>query len=1085
MSNGIELKPKILLAACDSEISGFAGSRLSEFYDIVYLSSLDQTVMYLRKDARDLRGIICGFDIFSAENFAVPGWIRSTEFLEQLPLVCIGNKADKESSRKEEQLALENGAVLFFTLNSLKMNECEQLLSFLQNMLAFQDYSSVFNLKNENDAASTVSDTAGISLENSDEAFFTDRTKFFDDKGVLDSFLCSACILEVYGNKIFICRANEDFFKELLDFGKNAESLLNFDVLSVMSEKNAMIIWQAVKFARTNRRKFSAKILLNRIGGVESDFYIKFSLKMIENCGDENHFYCTIENYTPQYEIVKKEKFMHNQLQLIIQNIDCGVTAYSIDKNLNANLVYCNKKFLEMIGFSREQFDSELHERSVFELILPEYKDAVKSVYYEAAKSSNACIFECQMRRRDGSVFWLQCRTSVCFMAQESIYVTVYSDITQEKKSAEKASAIINRLRNSDIFIELNVTKQRVEIYHSVYEPELSAADFEGQAFHESPLLFSKIHETDREIIKCLITPKILLRSFYSGEEKSSFEYKRFLPDGSVHWFSSTMLFSEDAETGDVLAYMYSIDSDRKVKNRIAKEKIINTSIIDISVVNIKTRQVWDEKNIYSNENILYEEKCNHFLNKYIIEDEKEAYEKFFNFDNVLSLIEKQDSASFSFWCHYPSGENIRLRTEITYLDTSHEDLLFVVVDITNLFEREQAERMALINAAKLADFANQTKMNYFAQMCHDIRSPLSTIIGMTELAQKANSISEMADCLANIESSGKYLLSLINDSLDLSKIESGKMELNRELYRLEDFKNSVQRVIQPLMDEKNINFQMNLESLPAVLEVDSTRFNQIFFNLLSNACKYTARGGEVKFYCEFRLAVGKDPVIRFHVKDNGIGIRAEFQESIFKPFYEVNNRENNQNKGTGLGLVIVKNIVALMGGQIMVESSEGQGSNFIVDLPLSEIAGRKKPVAKKTVSLERLQGLKVLLAEDVGINALIMKSVLEFRGCIVTIAANGKEAVEAFSESKENEFDLIITDLKMPVMDGFEAARMIRAMERSDAKTIPIIASTADAFSDTKGKILEAGMNCRVVKPIDGDALGKVIVELLAKLEK
>ena len=131
------------------------------------------------------------------------------------------------------------------------------------------------------------------------------------------------------------------------------------------------------------------------------------------------------------------------------------------------------------------------------------------------------------------------------------------------------------------------------------------------------------------------------------------------------------------------------------------------------------------------------------------------------------------------------------------------------------------------------------------------------------------------------------------------------------------------------------------------------------------------------------------------------------------------------------------------------------------------------------------MQGLKVLLAEDVGINALIMKSVLEFRGCIVTIAANGKEAVEAFSESKENEFDLIITDLKMPVMDGFEAARMIRAMERSDAKTIPIIASTADAFSDTKGKILEAGMNCRVVKPIDGDALGKVIVELLAKLEK
>ena len=1082
MSNGIELKPKILLAACDSEISGFAGSRLSEFYDIVYLHSLDQTVLYLRKSGKELRGIICGFDIFSAENFAVSGWIRSEEFLEYVPLVCIGNNPDKKASKKEEQLALENGAVLFFTLNILKMNECEQLLNFLQNMLAFQDYSSVFDLKNENESASAASDAA---FENPDENHVPVRKEIFDDNGVLDSFLSSACILEVAENKIYICRANEDFFKEFLNFGKNAETLLNFDVLTVLSEKNKMIIWQAVKFARVNRRKFSAKIFLNRNDGAGGGLYIKFSLKMIENCGDENHFYCAIENYTQQYEIAKKEKFMHNQLQLIIQNIDCGVTAYSIDKNLNADLVYCNKKFLDMIGFSKEQFDSELHEKSVFELVLPEYRDAVKSVYYEAVKSSNACIFECQMRRHNGSVFWLQCRTSVCFMAQESIYVTVYSDITQEKKSAEKAAAIINRLRNSDIFIELNVTKQRVEIYHSVYEPELSASDFEGQAFHESPMLFSKIHENDREIIKCLITPKILLRSFYSGEEKSSFEYKRFLPDGTVHWFSSTMLFSEDAESGDVLAYMYSIDSDRKVKNRIAKEKIINTNIIDISVVNIKTRHVWDEKNIYSNEDILYEEKCDHFLDKYIIEDEKEAYSSFFNFEHVISLMEKQDSVSFSFWCHYPSGENIRLRTEISYLDTSHEDLLFVVVDITNLFEREQAERMALINAAKLADFANQTKMNYFAQMCHDIRSPLSTIIGMTELAQKANSRGEMADCLANIESSGKYLLSLINDSLDLSKIESGKMELNRELYRLEDFKNSVQSVIQPLMDEKNINFQMNLENLPAVLEVDSTRFNQIFFNLLSNACKYTSRGGEIKFYSEYRLAVGKDPMIRFHVKDNGIGISPEFQESIFKPFYEVNNRENVHNKGTGLGLVIVKNIVSLMGGQILVESAEGQGSDFIVDLPLSETAGRKETSAEKTVSLERLQGLKVLLAEDVGINALIMKSVLEFRGCVVTIAANGKEAVDAFAQSGENEFDLILTDLKMPVMDGFEAARTIRAMERSDAKTIPIIASTADAFSDTKDKILEAGMNCRVVKPIDGDALGKVIVELLAKLEK
>lgn len=414
--------------------------------------------------------------------------------------------------------------------------------------------------------------------------------------------------------------------------------------------------------------------------------------------------------------------------------------------------------------------------------------------------------------------------------------------------------------------------------------------------------------------------------------------------------------------------------------------------------------------------------------------------------------------------------------------------VIYVWCDITVEEQRRQVlyneinrKNQELENVAQKAESAAHAKSEFLSRMSHDIRTPMNAIIGLTHLAQEEEDLQVVREYLHNIDTSSDFLLGLINDILDMSKIENGELTLKEDAYTREEFMNSINTVIKPLMDKREIQFVFRMEENVECIRVDRLRYNQIFFNLLSNAAKFTPKGGTVEFTTE-GLPVRDGKVgIRFHIKDNGIGMSPEFLPHLYDPFSQERAKGGEDVKGTGLGLPIVKSLVDIMGGTISVQSELGKGTEFIVELyvPVAE-AETEKPVSE--IGTENLKDARILLVEDNDINIYVAQLILEKAGCLVEIAKDGKEAVEHFKESGINYYHAILMDVRMPIMNGIDATKAIRALNREDAATIPIIAMTADAFDEERKKTLEAGMNYHLSKPINPRLLYKILSEFLKK---
>lgn len=408
--------------------------------------------------------------------------------------------------------------------------------------------------------------------------------------------------------------------------------------------------------------------------------------------------------------------------------------------------------------------------------------------------------------------------------------------------------------------------------------------------------------------------------------------------------------------------------------------------------------------------------------------------------------------------------------------------------------EREKEREMhnkQLAEALQAAQVASNSKTMFLSNMSHDIRTPMNAILGFTTLLGKdAENPSKVREYTNKIMASGQHLLSLINDILDVSKIESGKVVLTIGEFTIENLISSVDTIIRPMANAKGQNLHTSVTGLKhEYLEGDETRLNQVLINLLSNAVKYTPNGGNIWFrIIGLEQYSSQFEHIRFEVEDDGYGMTQEFLKTIFEAFTRAENSTTNKVQGTGLGMAITKNIIDLMGGTIEVSSQVGQGSLFRVELELRILdeQGIKKEEAKQEEDMEEfsLEGLHLLAAEDNEINAEILLELLDIEGVSCEIVENGKLAVERFADSAEGEFDAILMDVQMPVMNGYEATRAIRRLEREDASKIPIIAMTANAFAEDVKEALDAGMNVHVAKPIDMELLRKVIYQCIQRKE-
>jgi signal transduction histidine kinase/CheY-like chemotaxis protein len=409
----------------------------------------------------------------------------------------------------------------------------------------------------------------------------------------------------------------------------------------------------------------------------------------------------------------------------------------------------------------------------------------------------------------------------------------------------------------------------------------------------------------------------------------------------------------------------------------------------------------------------------------------------------------------------------------------SNDDLETTVHERTRELEEQTAA----------AEVASRAKSEFLARMSHEIRTPMNAIIGMTEIARKSTDPEKISRSLEEIEIASAHLLDLLNDILDMSKIESGKFILSRELFPLIKTMEEVVHIISLRCRDKDIQFTADYSNLsPVSVLGDKMRLKQVLINLLGNAVKFTREGGKIDFLLENKMETAGGITIGFTVADNGIGMNGEQAARLFSIFEQADNTIAARFGGTGLGLAISQNLVGMMGGEISVRSRPGEGSVFYFTLTFEKSGDAPEPQAPGGSSPPDLQGKRVLLVEDIEINRIIMKELLSDTLLLIEEAEDGQAALEKFAAAPAGYYDLIFMDVQMPRMDGYEATRRIRALENGGQKApkhpqgVPIIAMTANAYREDIGRALESGMDGHLAKPIDLDAVTRLLREKLGR---
>lgn len=479
-----------------------------------------------------------------------------------------------------------------------------------------------------------------------------------------------------------------------------------------------------------------------------------------------------------------------------------------------------------------------------------------------------------------------------------------------------------------------------------------------------------------------------------------------------------------------------------------------------------------------------YSKSINTFATRYgLSEEEQPRIQKLFSVSSMIERLEKEPEG-YEFVLPFRTNNTLRYKQVIIiWGDINHKTICIVRADVTDVLATEKRNNERLEATLALAEEANRAKSDFLSAMSHDIRTPMNAIIGMTTLAlSQIDNTEKVKNYLEKISVSSKHLLSLVNDVLDMSKIERSKINLNITKVSIHELVEQLNAIIEPQALGAGVQFIVRKGPIfNNYFFGDTLRINQIIINILDNAIKFTQRGGKVELSVgEISSKISGKVRYSFTVSDTGIGISDEFLENIFLPFtrsYAVAKIE-----GTGLGLSITKGLVDLMGGKITVDSKKNTGTVFKVELEFDIAPNDKNRERKqsKTISKQLLKGKTFLIAEDNEINVEIICELLRLNACKTVVARDGQKAVQMFSSSQEGTYDAILMDVQMPNMNGYEATRVIRKLDRSDSKKIPIIAMTANAFAEDVQMSLDAGMDAHVAKPLDMRVLESTLDRVL-----
>lgn len=667
-------------------------------------------------------------------------------------------------------------------------------------------------------------------------------------------------------------------------------------------------------------------------------------------------------------------------------------------------------------------------------------------------------------------------------------------DFTEQKKAQEKYEEALAYqrflARDAVSAFLINLTQNTMEEVSDVYGyfkglTGTTADDFFAKA--QKRITTEKLQALHASIYQ----RESLLKKFAQGISNLSAELEYMVGPNNSKWWLVPISMIQHPQTGDVIAFTYALDISYKKFMESLINGVVSSEFDFLTQVNVYTGEYVmyvpnpDKSGLPPLKgNNFYEENVK-FIDQFIAEEDRQRCYEESKLEIMLQRLE-QDGEMVSYYKTINAdGSRSRKKIHAFYTDKKAGLIGISRVDVTEIFQEKQKQNEALCQAVESAQQANKAKSLFLSNMSHDIRTPMNAIIGMTELAKEnlADKV-QLAEDLKIISSSANHLLQLINDVLDMSQIESGHLVINRMAFDLEKQLKEVKNIIEPVCQAQGQRFEVLVPHLEHNFLIgDDVLIKRIFINLLNNASKFTPDGGSIKLSCEeIPSSSYKYAKFKFLVQDTGIGIEQDKIKDIFKPF--VCNVDNCRKvEGTGLGLAIVENIVKAKGGSIWVDSKVGQGTTFTVLLQFKIDGNPVQPENELSLQGEvhenSLRGLKILLAEDQVVNVLVSKRMLEKQGAEVVVAENGAKAYEIFVKSKPGEFALIFMDIQMPVMNGYEAARAIRQSAHLEAKEIPIIALTANAFAEDIEKSTLAGMNGHVAKPVSMKNIYQVLTKL------
>ncbi len=921
------------------------------------------------------------------------------------------------------------------------------------------------------------------------------RTRVEENRKLLGDIPGGIGVFDITGDEL-ICTYINDGFKDIIGSGAFLAFYLE-NPLKLICPEDVDVLRNAVKEAKNPGDRFDCDVRFRREPEARDEDrepesfeyrWVNIKAKNVSIEHDKTQFYA---HFTDIDERVRAQKKIEEADATIAAALDVSnVTYWEYYPKQGYTLEGAGSQ--QNLGIERrmENYPESFIERG---LIHPDHVQKLRETIREIDEGADNVSMEILEKYKDGSYHWdLLAYRSIYDEEGERIKVVgTCRDVSTRKALESQYSrlmdAMIKMNPSAICSFRLNLTTNWVGDGHSGNDVVLSFAkkgsidEFFKEALKHIPI-------SERSGYRNIFNREKLIDACMAGETTFSYEHHSTIGQYKGMWMKTVINMAPNPTNGDVEAVIMATDiNDSKINEAVFSETVVKDyDTIIYADIDTGMYSFFVMDRIENREDLFADGISAIEKNGETVDDsDRDRMGSYFDRARLRRAFENRSHFSL-YYAAQKRHSKRRKKIRFSLTDPANGRFIITVTDVTDVYMQEQEKNRVLEKTLAEAKEANNAKTDFLARMSHDIRTPMNGVIGMTRLALEERDPEKMRGYLSKIDSSANFLLGLINDVLDMSKIESGNLTLNFEKYPPEEFSRYIDAVFSNLCEQKNITLTTSGISKNHGVYVDKLRFNQIFFNLLSNAVKFTPAGGTIELkFDDFEMQ--DDGRIRFRaqVKDTGIGMSEEFKQRMFEPFSQ-ERTDMAGGSGTGLGLAIVNRLVDLLGGTISVESKPGEGTTFTLIFTLKAFTMEEGEAGSESAegAESDLAGRRILLCEDNEINAEIAMLTLEKAGMIVDWAKDGREGIDMYRKGM-GIYDAILMDIRMPVMDGLEAAREIRSLDVPDSKIIPIIALTANAFSDDVEESRKVGMNAHLSKPFEPETVYETLSRAIDEVNR